>query len=162
MAIHHVTNLKNIPRIAISPLRSIALLLEELETNTTNEQIQNMVTTQLNTLTDSLKDFLTDTTQQIEKVVNNNIQSLACLLDNDYTSKLTTVVSNTIQARLEKMIVPPTNKPTMMDHTTDDSPNQLTNIIKEDITLTIMKHIDMQLAPIHEKLATFSDANVWF
>ena len=54
-AIHHVTNLKNIPRIAISPLRSIALLLEELETNTTNEQIQNTVTTQLNTLTDSLK-----------------------------------------------------------------------------------------------------------
>ena len=111
-----------------------------------------MVTTQLNTLADSLKDFLTDATQQIEKVVNNNIQSLACLLDDDYTSELTTTVSNAIQARLEEMIIPPTNKLTMMDHTSGDCPNQLTNIIKEDITLTITKHIDMQLALIHEKL----------
>ena len=60
------------------------------------------------------------------------------------------------------MIVPPTNKLTMMDHMTNDCPNQLTNIIKEDITLTITKHIDMQLAPTHEKLATLqknADAN---
>ena len=125
MAIHHVSNLKDIPKSATSALKSIALLMKDLETSSISKHIQNMVTTQLSSLSDNLKTFLANATHQIDKVVNNNLQSLACLLDEDYTSQLMTAVSDSIQARLDDMITPFEDKLAATQHMPRDYPNQI-------------------------------------
>ena len=76
-AIHQVTEYKGIPLPAINALRSIALLLNELEENTLHEAVRDSVTVQLNELGSDLKDFATDATRRIDEHLENKLSEIS-------------------------------------------------------------------------------------
>ena len=104
-ALHYVTNYKGLSKPAINAIRAVVLLMEELEKDNLKETIHNSVTCQLNELGKDIKTFITEATSQIYKVVANNINAIACLVDEDYTKQLATNITDILQTKVDYLTI---------------------------------------------------------
>ena len=108
-ALHHVTNYKGLSKPAINIICAVAFLMEELEKDNLQETIHNLVTCQLNELSKDIKTFITEATSQINKMVANNINAIACLVNEDYTKQLVTDITDILQTKVEYLTIPSTS-----------------------------------------------------
>ena len=125
---------KGLSKPAINAIRAVALLMEELEKDNLKETIHNLVTCQLNELGKDIKTFITEATSQINKAVANNVNTIACLVDEDYTKQLATDITTDIpQTKVDYLMIPSTS---------------------HDNNISIQ--LDSHLAPITAKLTTIA------
>ena len=89
------------------------------------------MTFQLNELGKDMKTFITEATSKINKVVANNINIIACLVNEDYTKQLATDITDILQTKVDYLMIPSTSH-------------------DNDISI----QLDSHLAPITAKLTT--------
>ena len=130
-ALDHVMNYKGLSKPAINTICAVALLMEELEKDNLKETIHNSVMCQLNELRKDIKTFITEATSQINKAVGNNVNAIACLIDEDYTKQLVTNITDILQTKVDYLTILSTS---------------------HDNNISIQ--LDSHLAPITAKLAT--------
>ena len=100
---------KGLSKPAINAIRAVALLMEELEKDNLKETIHNSVTCQLNELRKDIKTFITEATSQINKAVANNVNVIACLINEDYTKQLATDITDILQTKVDYLMIPSTS-----------------------------------------------------
>ena len=67
------------------------------------------MTFQLNELGKDMKTFITEATSKINKVVANNINIIACLVNEDYTKQLATDITDILQNKVDYLMIPSTS-----------------------------------------------------
>ena len=86
---------------------------------------------QLNELGKNMKTFITEATSQINKAVANNVNTIACLVNEDYTKQLATNITDILQTKVDYQMIPSTSH-------------------DNDVSI----QLDSHLAPITAKLST--------
>ena len=131
--LHHVTNYRGIPKPVNNAIQSIAFLIEDLEKGVIWDSIQDSVTSQLTDLGNKLKTFLADTSQQIKKVVTNNIRAVACLVDENYTNQLAVNILDILQTKISEKLADTAITPHSVGNMNSLSTSQITNVTEDTI-----------------------------